>query len=540
VAEAEVVGDPGSSAHRRRLARGAASFAAATAGSRVVGLLREIVIRRYFGVAGEGINAFTIAFQIPNLVRSFVADQALSSAFVPVFSELFAKGDRARAWRVASSIFYILLLGLSALTALFVLLAPWIMSPFGFEGANEDLLVGLSRVLFPEVILLGLSGVIVGVLNSYEHFTVPALSPIIWNLTIILCLAVGIPLLDTETSELYLLAGSVLAGTVLQVLLPVPWLLRLDGRLRPLIDWSDPAVRRVFVLMLPVALGLGLINVNLVIDSFFAARFIDRDLAPAAIDAAFRVYMLPQGIFSVAVATVLFPALSRLAAAGDLGAFRSTLSLGLRQIGFLLLPASAVLAVLAVPIVRVLFQRGEFTADQTTVVAECLAAFSLGLTFNGMMLMLNRGFFSRQSPWFPTWVALTTLALNAALDAALYRVGIWGIPLATSLVNIAGAALLLVVLRRRLGGLDGRRLANTYLRVLGGSAVAGGIAYGVWFGLDSVLGRSLGAQVASVGIALVAAVGAYLVSARLLGIREVGALLSLVGRSGRRSEGPRA
>ncbi len=536
MAEAEVVGDPGSSAHRRRLARSTAIFAAATAGSRVAGLLREIVIRRYFGVEGS-INVFTVAFQVPNLVRSFVADQALSSAFVPVFSELFARGDRARAWRVASSVFYILLIGLSALTAAFALAAPWIMQVFGYEGAQEDLLVGLSRILFPEVILLGLSGVVVGVLNSYERFTVPALSPVFWNLTIIVALVIGVPLLESESAELYLLAGSVLAGTLVQVLLPVPWLLRLDGRLRPLIDWRDPAVKRVFVLMVPVALGLGLININLVVDTFFAARLVDRELAPASIDAAFRIYMLPQGIFSVAVATVLFPALSRLAAVGELDGFRSTLSLGLRQIGFLLFPASAACAVLAVPIVRVLYERGAFTADQTTVVAECLAAFSLGLAFNGMMLMLNRAFFSQQLAWVPTWIALGNLGLNAALDAALYRVGVWGIPLSTSLVNIAGAAVLVAVLRRRLGGLDGRRIVSSYARVLVASAAAGGVAYGVWLALDGALGRSLGAQVVSVGLALVAAAAAYVVSARLLGIRELGALLSLMRRSGRRSDG---
>ena len=539
MAEAEVVGDPGSSAHRRRLARSTAIFAAATAGSRLVGLLREIVIRRYFGVEGA-INAFTVAFAVPNLVRSLVADQALSGAFVPVFSELLVRGDRLRAWRVASSVFFILLLGLSGLTALFMLLAPWIMRPFGYEGADEDLVVGLSRVLFPTVVLLGVSGVIVGILNSYEHFTVPALSPIAWNLVIIGAVVGGVHWADSTSTELYVLAGGVLAGTLVQVLLPVPWLLGLDGRLRVLIDVRDPAVKRVFVLMLPVAVGLGLINFNLLVDVFFAARFVDPELAPAAIDAAFRIYMLPQGIFSVAIATVLFPALSRLAASDDVDGFRATVSLGLRQIGFMLVPASAVSAILAVPITRLLYERGAFTSDQTTVVADALAAFSLGLVFNGAMLMLNRGFFSLQSPWVPTLVAAGNLVLNGALDAALYRLGVFGIPLATSLVNIAGTAVLLWLLRARLGRLDGRAIATSYARILVASAAAAGIAYGVWLGLDEALGRSLGAQVATVGIALAAATGAYLVCARLLGIRELGALLSLVGRAGRRAAGPSA
>jgi putative peptidoglycan lipid II flippase len=539
VAEAEVVGDPGSSAHRRRLARSTAVFAAATAGSRVVGLLREIVIRRYFGVEGA-INAFTVAFAVPNLVRSLVADQALPAAFVPVFSELLERGERARAWRVASSVFFLVLLVLSALTALFMLLAPWIMRPFGYEGAQEDLVVGLSRVLFPTVLLLGLSGVIVGVLNSYERFAVPALSPIAWNLVIIVAVVVGVPWVDSTSTELYVLAGGVLVGTIVQVLLPVPWFMGLDGRLRVLIDWREPAVKRVFVLMLPVAVGLGLINFNLLVDVFFAARFVDPDLAPASIDAAFRVYMLPQGIFSVAIVTVLFPALSRLAARSDLDGFRATVSLGLRQIGFLLVPASAVSAVLAVPITRLLYERGAFTEDQTTVVAGALAAFSLGLVFNGTMLMLNRAFFSLQSPWTPTWIALGNLVLNGALDAAFYRVGVWGIPLATSLVNIAGTAALLLLLRPRLGTLGGRAIVSSYARIVLASGLAAGVAYGVWLGLDDALGRSLGAQVVAVGLALCAATGTYLLFARLLRIRELGALLSLVGRSNRQSDSPRA
>jgi putative peptidoglycan lipid II flippase len=529
----DVVEEPG---RLHRLARSTALFSILTGISRVMGLVREIIAARLFGAQGA-INAFTVAFQVPNLVRALVADLALSSAFVPVFSELLAKGEKARAWRVASSLLFLFALGLTALTALFILLAPFLMRPFGYGGEQGDLVVGLSRVLFPVVALLGVSGIVVGVLNSYERFTIPAITPIFWNLAIIVALVIGVPLADTESSELYVYAGGVLAGTVIQVLMPIPWLMRLDGRLRPLIDWHDPAVRRVFVLMLPVTLSLGLINFNLVVNTLFAAQLIDRDLAPRSIDLAFRLYMLPQGMFSVAVATVLFPSLSRLAALGDLDGFRSTLSLGLRQIAFLLIPASAVGAVLCVPIVRLLYEGGDFTAAETHVVAAALAAFLAGLTFNGTMLMLNRGFFSFQSPWVPTWVALGNLALNAALDAALYRVGIWGIPLATSIVNLGGTAALLVLMRRRLGRIDGGAIAQSVARIAIASTVAAAVAYLVWRGLDDVVGRSAGAQVVSVGFAIAASVGAYLVYARLLRIRELEALLSLIGRSGRRSGG---
>src|SRR5437868_2016661 len=473
----------------RRLAVSTLIFSLATGLSRVFGLVREIVAAYYFGSRGK-INAFTIAFQVPNLVRALVADAALSSAFVPVFSELLEKGERKRAWRVASSIFWLMLLALTALTALFIVVAPWVIAPFGSPGGDRPLAVTLSRILFPIVALLGVSGIVVGILNSYDHFTVPALTPIAWNVAIIAGLAIGVPHVDGSDAKLYVYAAAILAGTVIQVLLPIPWLRGRDGRLQLVLDWRDPAVRQVLALMVPVTISLGLINFNAVVDSVFASRLIDPNLAPTAIDKAFRIYMLPQGMFSVAVATVLFPSLSRAAARGDMAAFRGTQSNGLRQIGFLLIPASVVSAVLAEPIVRLLYQRGQFTAHQTVVVAGALAAFAAGLTFNGTMLMLNRAFFSLQSNWLPTGIALANLALNAALDGAFYRLGVWGIPLSTSVVNLAGTAALLLLLRRRLDRLDGAAIASSYVRITVAAACAGAVAFGSWYLLDAAAGRS--------------------------------------------------
>jgi putative peptidoglycan lipid II flippase len=244
--------------------------------------------------------------------------------------------------------------------------------------------------------------------------------------------------------------------------------------------------------------------------------------------------MLPQGMFSVAVATVLFPSLSRLAARGDLDGFRSTVGLGLRQIAFLLVPASVFAAVLAEPIVRLVYQRGHFGPGQTPVVAGALAAFSLGLTFNGAMLMLNRAFFSLQSPWTPTAVAIANLALNAALDGAFYRLGTWGIPLSTSLVNIAGTGLLLILLRRRLERIEFARTTDATVRIVAAALLLAAVSYGVWRGLDAALGRALWAQLVSVGSAFAAGTVTYLVFCRLLGVRELNALLALRERLRRR------
>jgi putative peptidoglycan lipid II flippase len=514
---------------QRRLAVSTAIFGAATGLSRVLGLAREVVASYYFGTTGK-INAFTVAFQLPNLIRALVADAALSSAFVPVFVDLLKK-DPKRAWRVASSLFWLLLLGLTALSALFILVAPWVIGIFGNPGHDRALAVGLSRVLFPIVALLGVSGVIVGILNSYDHFTVPAISPVFWNIAIIVGLAIGVPNAHGMNTKLYVYAVSILIATFIQVFLPLPWLRGFDGRLRLALDWRDPAVKEVFKNMIPVTLGLGLINVNAVIDTFFASRLIDATQAPTAIQKAFLIYMLPQGVFSVAIATVLFPTLSRYASAaresGDFDGFRSTVASGLRQISFLLIPAAVVSAVLAEPIVRLLFQRGHFTAGQTPVVASCLAAFSAGLVFNGAMLMMNRAFFSLRFNWVPTAIALGNLFLNAVLDFAFYRFGVWGIPLATAICNIAGTWALLVVLRRRIHRVEGGAIASTTIRVVVASAVVAAVAWTVWHPLDSALGRTFPAQVVSLGAALGASIIVYLLSCRLLQVRELDVLLSL-------------
>ena len=513
---------------QRGLARSGVIFAVATGLSRIVGLVREIVQAAVFGIVGP-VNAFEIAFVVPNTIRSLVADSALSGAFVPVFSDLLVKGERKRAWRVASSMFWLMLLGLGGVTALFVVIAPWVMALFNYGPGQQygALAIGLARVLFPIVLVLGLTGIVVGILNSYDHFTIPALAPIAWNLVIVLGLGLGVESSHAPSTRLYWYAAAILVATIVQFLLPLPWLRGRDDRLRMAIDIHDPAVKQTFKLMLPVTIGLGLININAAIDQLFATHFLDPRLAPAAIVRAFRLYMLPQGMFSVAVATVLFPLLSRHTAREDWEAFKSTIAMGLRFISFLLLPASAAAAVLATPIVRLLYQHGEFTASQTHIVAPCLAAFSLGLTFNGTMLMLNRGFFSLQSPWIPTVVAVMNLAVNAGLDATFYRFGIWGIPLSTSIVNIAGTWGMLILFRRRVGGFEMTETVQSFVLVGVASAVLAAVGWWVWHLLDSALGQSLPAQVVSVGGGLLLGYAAFFGACRLLGVRELETMLRL-------------
>ena len=521
------VAAPPAPAGTGRLALSTAFFAFATGLSRIAGLVREIVAASYFGIKGP-MSAFTIAFQVPNLVRSLFADAALQSAFVPVFTEQVEKKGRAEAFRVASALVFVIAVVLGSLTALFVLLAPVLMPLFapGFDQNLTDLTVRLSQILFPIVLLLGFSGLVVGVLNSFDEFGVPALAPLAWNVAIILTLVLLTPAFHGQ-DRIYAYAIGVLIGTVVQLLLPLPWLRRTGFRIVRSFEWRDERVVRVMKLMLPVTLGLGLINFNMSVDSIFGTLISDQ--APAAIDKAFRIYMLPQGVFAVALATVIFPTLSRFVARDDQEGLRSTLSHGMRQMLFLLVPTTAVLLVLSDPITQVVYQRGQFDAAQSDLVSEALFYFAFSLPFAGINLILIRTFFSLQRPWTPTLIALGNLGVNAGLDALLYKpVGIGGIPLSTGIVSLVTTVALVAVLRRLIGGVDARRTLDVALRITIAAGLLALAALGIREVLDGALSNSNASQllvIAGAGAAGMATYAAASAALRIDEAREVAALV---------------
>jgi putative peptidoglycan lipid II flippase len=514
-----------------RLARSTAFFSAATGLSRVLGLVREVVAASYFGVTGA-MSAFTIAFQVPNLVRALFADSALQGAFVPVFTELLEKGRKKEAFHVASSLFFLILLILGSVTALFILFAEPIMSLFapGFDDnpALKDLTVGLSQLMFPIVLLLALSGVVVGMLNSFEHFSVPALAPSAWNLVIIGCLVVLVPQFDGP-DQIYAYAIGVLAGTVVQFLLPLPWLRGRGGRFSLTIDWRNEHVRRVLWLMLPVTLTLGMINLSLLINSLVGTLVSDE--APAAIDKAFRIYQLPQGLFSISIATILFPTLSKLAARGALGDLRRTMSNGMRQILLLLVPSAVLMAVLAIPITRLIYQRGEFDAEATDLVSTALVWWSISLPFQGVSLLFSRTFFSLQQPWATTVLAVANMLVNTAVAFALYKpLGIAGIVIGTVAGTLVMTCAQGYLLRRELDGIELARTFDSLVKVLIASAGLAGAADGVWYLLDDGLGQSLVAQAVAVSAGIGAGLGVYVAMVWALRVDEAHQIMRLLRR----------
>ncbi|HEV2789864.1 MAG TPA: murein biosynthesis integral membrane protein MurJ [Solirubrobacterales bacterium] len=515
-----------------RIARSTAFFSIATAASRVAGLGREVVAAGYYGISGP-MSAFTIAFQVPNLIRALFADAALQPAFVPIFSELIGKKDYKEAFRLASTMLLLVTMVLGAITALFVLLAPVIMPLFapGFEGEILDLTVALSQVLFPILVLLGISGIVVGILNSYDRFGAFAISPLFWNLTIILVLVVLEPMFEGQ-DRIYAYAIGILAGTLVQLLIPAWDLRHTPYRFRFSFDWRHPGVRRVLVLMLPVTISLGLINFNLLINSFFGSLVSDQ--APAAIDKAFRIYQLPQGIFSVAIATVLFPTLARYANAGAIDDLRTTMANGMRQILFVLVPAAAAILVLSEPMIRLVYERGAFDGAETEVVATALFWFALSLPTNGLFLLLTRTFFSLQRPWVPTAIGAGNLAITALAALALYHLGVGGIVASTAIATAASVVAQGVILRRLLGGLELPRLLSASIRITIAAAALAAVGWMVWDVLDDLLGRGLLGQIASLGLALGAGLAVYLAVAKLLRLAELEQMSRLLpGRRGR-------
>jgi putative peptidoglycan lipid II flippase len=372
------------------------------------------------------------------------------------------------------------------------------------------------------------------VLQSYDHFTIPAISPAIWNIVILVVLVVLRPHFhggyEGDGNQLHAYAIAILVATFVQLLLAGAALGRIDFRLQFHIDWHDPRIRQVFMLMLPVTIGLGIVNLDQLINSVFGTLVSDE--APRAIDNAFRVYMLPQGLFSVAVATVLFPTLSRMAANRDVGAMRRAVGIGMRQINLLLIPAAAFMIVLPNPIVRLLFQRGNFDPHSTHIVSVALFWFAFSLPFGGLNLLLTRTFFAVKRPWIPTRLAAMNIVVDIIVSVALYKpFGIAGLIIGT----VAANAVMTYLQAHRLrigfnGSLEGAQTTMITARILVASVLLGGVSWVVWRLIDDLLGASLIGQILSVGAAGLAGTFVYVRAVLAMRVPEAHQVHQLIAR----------
>lgn len=453
-------------ADKRQIARAAALVMGLFVLSRLLGMLREIVIGHQFGTSAA-LDAYLAAFRLPDLLFQLVAGGALGSAFIPTFAGLLAQERRRDAWRLASAIINLLMLLLTVLSFLASLLAGplvrHIIAP-GFTPAQQALTAHLMRLMLLTPIIFGVSGVLMGVLNSHQHFLTPALAPSLYNFAIIAGALWLSPSLGVEG-----LAIGVVVGALLHLLVQMPALCRLDGFYAPILGLRDANVREVGRLMLPRTIGLAAVQVNFLVNTILASRLPAGSLS--ALNYAWLIMLLPQGIFAQAVATAAFPTFSAQAARGEMSAFRSTVSATLRATLYLSVPASVGLILLRRPLVQVLLQRGAFDAHSTAWVASALAFYAIGLVGHSAVEILSRAFYALHDTLRPVLVGLGAMGLNVILSLLLGRpteaggMGHTGLALANSTATLLEMIVLMVLLARRAGGLPWREMSASLGRI---------------------------------------------------------------------------
>ncbi|MGQ0733248.1 MAG: murein biosynthesis integral membrane protein MurJ [Acidobacteriota bacterium] len=451
-----------------RLARSAGLFGLATMASRLLGLVRDQVLAFYFG-ASDAMDAFRVAFRLPNLVRDLFAEGAMSAAFVPTFARELATGGKPRAWRLAQSVLTSLLL----ITGLLVLAGVVLAEPLVRMYAGHflevpgklELTVLLGRIMVPFLTLVALAAVCMGMLNALGHFFVPALSPAMFNVATIVIVMAGVPLAPgLGIDPILLVAVATLIGGMGQ--LAIQWgPLRREGfRYRPRVELRDPALGRILLLMGPGTIGLAATQINVLVNTQFASG--EGTGAISWLDYAFRIMYLPIGLFGVSVAAASTPAFARLAAGGDLAAMRSTVASAMGLMLALNVPATLGLIVLAQPIVSLIFERGQFTTYDTAATALALQYYALGLVAYSVVRIVSPAFYALNRSRVPVAASIASVATNVSLNLVLVKVmGYSGLALGASMAALVNAGVQVVMMRRHLNGMDGWRIGTTLVKV---------------------------------------------------------------------------
>ena len=448
-----------------RWLRSAGAMAGITFLSRITGYARDCLQGFLLG-AGTGSDAFVIAFRIPNLFRRLVGEGEMTAAFVPVFTRYLHGKDRKEVWRFAGLTFFSLALILALLVMAGLIFSPLLVKllAYGFQSDPEkwNLTVSLNRLMFPYLFFIGLAALLMAILNSLGSFALPAVSPILLNLSIIAC-ALGLGGLFRQPA--YGFAVGVLVGGSLQLFYQIPFLIRRGMKFIPRIDFHHPGVRRVASLMLPGIFGAGITQLNIVIDSQFASWLTEGSVS--YLYYSIRVTELVMGVFAISVSTVILPRLSAQAARGETHRVRETLSQALRLIGFITLPASLGLILLRTEIITVLFQRGRFDAEDTAQTAYSLLFYAMGLFFFAGVRILAPSFYAYQDTLTPVKIGavvfLFHIVMNFLLMGPLRHAGM---ALSTSLSAALNVALLLWIFHRRRVALDLRAIGGSLARVV--------------------------------------------------------------------------
>jgi putative peptidoglycan lipid II flippase len=507
--------------------------------SRILGVVREQVLAALFG-AGNAMDAYNVAYRIPNLVRDLFAEGAMSSAFVPTFTRHLSASGRESAWRLANYVIN----GLIVITGLLVILGMVFAEPIveTFAGAYRnvpgklELTVFLTRLMLPFLTFVAVAAACMGMLNSLHRFFIPALSPAMYNVATITCAIAVVPLMPAVgLPPIAGIALGTLLGGAAQLALQLPVLRRQGYAYKPILDWHDESLKRVLVLMGPGTMGLAATQINVFVNTVLATG--EGTGAVSWLNYAFRLMYLPIGLFGISIATATLPAVSRHAAQNEPHQVRRTVADGLSLMMMMNVPATVGLVVLAVPIIRVIFERSAFTAADTAATAAALQLYALGLVGYSVVRIASPVFYALQQNRTPVIVSVVTVLVNAALNLALVRVmGYRGLALGTSIAALFSAAVLIVLLRRSLDGIEGSRIAGSFARIAVASAVMGVAAVfvdnatAVWLPGDA-LWVQIGRLAAAIGVSLAVLAAA----AHLLHIREFREGVAILARRFRRT-----
>ena len=513
--------NPKQNSHLRRVARAGGTLSTGILASRILGLVRDVA-RAYLLGTGLAADAWVIAYRLPNLLRAFFAEGSLSAAFVPVLSESIETRPREDVWKLLNAVLSTLFLVLIGVAVVAIALAPQIvpmLAPgFGKVAGKRDLTIWLTRATFPYLILIGLATLCMGTLNAFHHFRAPAMAPGVMNLFMIGALLGLCPVLGEDpTVQVKGLAAGVLAGGLAQIALQLPPLIRLGYRPKFAPSLRDPDVRRIGVLMLPGLVGIGISEINALVDGILASLLETGSVA--SLEYGMRLMHLPLGVIGVALGTALLPTLSRQAVAGEIDALRDTYSFALRIILFLMTPAALALILLPNEMVRLLFERGAFeAATSTAMTTRAVAFYAMGLLFYGAVKVTVPVFFSFKDTRTPVKCAAAALISNICLNLLLMGpLKLAGLALATAISAGLNIALLTVALRRRLGRIGGRAIIATFLRVIvGGLLMTGAVLITSRLLSSAGLPDNLIGRLAHVFVPLTAGLTAYIAHAHFV------------------------
>ncbi|CAG0931411.1 putative peptidoglycan lipid II flippase [Thermoflexales bacterium] len=488
--------------------------------SRLLGLLRDVVIGAQFGTSGD-YDAYVAAFRIPDIIYTLIAGGILMSAFLPTFTDYLAQEDRSGAWRLASAVINLVVVVLAAIALLAALLAEpivrYLLAP-GFGPEAQALTVQLMRLLLIPPIIFAVSGVVMGILYAHQSFWLPGLAPSMYNLGIIFGALVLAPFLDV-----FGLAIGAIIGAVLHLLIQVPGLRRVGAQYSTRLAVRDPGVREVMRLMLPRMFGVAVVQLTFLVETILASWLTTG--AVSALNYAWRLMLLPQGVVAQSVATAAFPTFANQYARGQFQQLRSSLAATVRSILFIAIPAAIGLLALREPIVQLLFERGRFTTTSTEIVAAALGGYALGLIGHSGVEILARAFYALHDTRTPVLLGVLALGIDLIIGLSLINVlGVLGLALANMTAASLEMILLVVVIRRRLGGLDDRRLTISALRTTLASLAMGVVVWG-WLSIAAgaaVLVRAIGGVLVGTGV--------FFIAAWLLRSEELRGVLGMVRR----------